>query len=268
MAITVARTRLLTGSIWPDASTTGVPAGTSLTPVSGNFETSSNGEIVEDLDVSDGAIVVQHTDILVRRCRVTITPPGFTFFIVENAATDAGTTTVEDVELNGGGVGGPGGAGGACVVRRCNIHNTENAFHILPNTTIEDSYIHDLIWEEPAHADGAETSPDVANVTITGNNFDLIGAINAAIQFDSSATNPNSAWLVENNRLVLYDSGPNPGAFTIRLPTVDVSSDNVIVRNNLLGAGVFGYVETEAATAITEWSGNVDYLTGDPINLP
>src|SRR6266481_5394553 len=81
---------------WPDATNTGIPAGTTLTPFSGSFTTTSNGQIVDSLDVS-GDIFVHHSDVIVRKCRARSMYIG--------ADDQPFTTTnglIEDCEITGG----------------------------------------------------------------------------------------------------------------------------------------------------------------------
>lgn len=254
---------------WPGATNTGVPAGTSLTPSSGNFDTSGNGQVVQDLDIA-GALVINHSNVVVRRCRI-IAPTsevGALFF----AATSGGTFTIDDCELsasNGAGSSGifydSNASPPVVTARRLGIHSCENAIGCLSNFDIRDSWIHDL---NPAggdpHTDGLQTSDGVTNVNVIHNTFDMrapgTGPNNSCLQFDNdSVTNTN--WLVENNKFLLSSS---TGGACVRVPNGNASGNNLRVRNNRMLPGLFGYrIPDESATLhITEWSGNVNDDTG------
>src|SRR5258705_3059130 len=63
-------------SAFPDASTTGVPAGTVLTVVNGDFTSSSNGQIIDGLNVN-GTIIINDDGVTERNCHsglIVITP--------------------------------------------------------------------------------------------------------------------------------------------------------------------------------------------------
>lgn len=63
------RDLLVYGNYRPDASTTGVLPGTTLTPHSGNLSTSATGQVIENLDI-DGRLIITHSGVTVRNCRI------------------------------------------------------------------------------------------------------------------------------------------------------------------------------------------------------
>jgi hypothetical protein len=271
VGVQIARARLvLSSDDWPNASNTGVPPGTSLTPDSDVIQTTTNGEVIEALHVTNGVIEVRHDNVTIRNCLFENDPGEGWFSGVAIVGTHTGWV-IEDCEM----------ATGSCsdaafgTIRRCNIYNTENGFHVTTDMTLEDNYIHDLfgVGAEP-HVDGLQCSQGASNVVVRHNNFDLLTpeavddnpdqGPSAGIQWNSGG-DVGTDWLVENNRVVLYSTGPAPGAITIRLPEIDASSDNHVCINNHLGAGAFGYLSPIPPDTITTWSGNVDYLTGDPV---
>jgi hypothetical protein len=85
-------------SEWPDATNTGVPPGTSLTP-SGGFTITTNGQIVEELEVS-GTVVVQADNVTIRNSKFTVagtesisiggSPGTYTGLVVEDCEFDGG----------------------------------------------------------------------------------------------------------------------------------------------------------------------------------
>ena len=256
---------------WPSALNTGVPAGTTLTPYSGQFFSSSNGEIIEDLDIvgpgtsNAGALIITHSNVTVRRCRIrTGSTIGGSPVAVVGPSTGI---LIEDCEIDGDFADGSTGVGGTNItVRRCNIHSCENGFHVQSNFLAEDNYIHDLdaVAVDP-HIDGVQGDQGSDGITFRHNNFNLMAlthGISSGITMWDSAAPTDTNWLVENNRLV---NDPIAGGYTVRLPTVDGTSNNIRWINNHIGAGNFGAVTPFPITTITEWSGNVDYLTGDPI---
>lgn len=254
---------------WPGPTNTGIPSGTSLTPVSGNFDTTSNGQAIQNLDIS-GAFVANHTNLIVDRCRITA-PLSEICALFVAATASGGTMSFTDCEFD---VSNKAGSSGifydtnatppSITLRRCQIRRTENGIGCLSSFDMQDCYIYDLNpgGGDP-HTDGLQTSPGVSNVTIKHNTFDLSGANNgpnnSCIQLDVNTTG-NVNWLIENNKLLLRS---DTGGACIRLPTGDVSGNNIRVRNNRMLPGFFGYVIPDpVGTHATEWSGNVNDSTG------
>src|SRR5688572_30489076 len=83
---------------FPDANCTGTLPGVARTS-SGSITTSSNGQIIQNLNIS-GSIFVQHANVIIRNVRIT-NPGGVA---VANAAGGTGSSfTLEDCELDGTG---------------------------------------------------------------------------------------------------------------------------------------------------------------------
>jgi hypothetical protein len=127
---------------FPDATNTGVPSGTVLTP-SGSITVTTAGTTIDALDVS-GSISVQANNVTIKRTRVRSSA---TWPI--NVVDGVTGVLIQDVEVDG--LNGPDGAavgwtGFTC--RRCNLHGSVDGVRIGagPGSTvdIEDSYIHDL----------------------------------------------------------------------------------------------------------------------------
>lgn len=273
MPARVGRSRFLVappaGLNWPGPTNTGVPSGTSLTPSSGNFNTTSNGQTISNLDIA-GAFVANHTNLIIQSCRITAPATEICALFVASTAS-GGTIQAFDCEFdvtNGAGTSGifydTNATPPAVTLTRCQIRRTENGVGCLSGFSMYDSYVYDL---NPAggdpHTDGLQTSPGVSNVTIVHNTFDLSGpnngGNNSCIQLDVNTTG-NLNWLIENNKLLLRS---DTGGACVRLPNGDATANNVRVRNNRMLPGVFGYViPTPPGTHITEWSGNVNDSTG------
>lgn len=274
MPVRLTRAHIVQGAAaasWPDATNTGVPSGTSLTPFSGNFDTTSNGQVIQDMDIV-GAIVVNHNDVIIRRCRASTGIEVSALFVAGNAH---GTLLVEDTELDCQNAAGRDGihydtnaTPPALTMRRIRVRRCENGFSVDgSNFDLQDSLIHEL---NPAgadpHTDGLQCSAGISNVTIKHNTFDLVGPEsgpnNSCIQFNIQ-TLDNTNWLIENNLLLLNAS---TGGACLRLPTGDATGNNIRIRNNRLKPGLFGYYLIQgggpATDHVTEWSGNVDHATG------
>jgi hypothetical protein len=230
---------------FPDASTTGVPAGTSLTPYSGNFTSSFSGQIIEGLDV-DGAIIINHPGVTVRNVRVEVI----------HISASGTNSTIEDSEIIGSSTWNSGISnvdGHNMTVRRCDISGVERGIWLeADGSLIEDNYFHDLInntGTSDPHIDGIQIPGHGAlinDVIIRHNNLDLDREVSASITM-RDATNVD----IINNRL-------NGGTYIIYFEGTTTGSD---VTGNRFGEYVFGYVNGTAAGAQT-YSGNVDDKTG------
>jgi hypothetical protein len=218
---------------WPNASTTGVPAGTAVTTVNGDLNSNSNGQIIEERKVS-GTIVVRHPNVVVRNCRA-----GAIF--VEAAGIG---TKVEDCEVTGG----VWNSGitllpSNCIIRRCDISRVENGIWLEANDClIEDNYLHDLAFPgnlDP-HYDGLQIPGSSANNVIRHNNFALAREVSSCITM-KDATNIS----IDRNRL-------NGGSYIIYF---EGKTTDCTVTNNVLGQYVFGVFNGTAGRAQT-YSGN------------
>ena len=135
---------------WPDASNTGVPRGTVLTPRSGSIVVRDNGAVIENIDLK-GFFDVYADNVTIRRSRISAANwwgiqlrGGFT------------NLTIEDCEIFGDGVRqmqyGIKSLGGFVTARRNNVHTISNGID-LPEGLIEDNYVHDPKYFPDDHTD-------------------------------------------------------------------------------------------------------------------
>src|SRR5262249_28655261 len=129
---------------FPDASTTGVPAGKTLTSVNGNFTTTSAGQVIDGLNVH-GTIIVDDPGVIIRNCQAE--------FIIITASN----VTIEDSDVVGNNLGGTAiwmntlgtgpnyGSVSNVTIQRCDISGAENGIWLDGNgCLIKDNYIHGL----------------------------------------------------------------------------------------------------------------------------
>lgn len=257
----------------PDASCTGVPAGTALTPASGRIVLSTPGQVYENRDVA-GCIVVQANNVTVRKVRVRGSNCDNQHQIDTGYGTYSGIL-IEDVEVDGkslSGFGaGIGNSGFTC--RRCDIHNVGIGVSMSNDVVIEDSYIHDMISEGNPATTGSHNTAIVSN---GGSNFTV-----RHNYLDGETANASSALslygdfdpiknvLVQNN---LFNGGgycvyggsvpgkPYPVATSVRF------LDNRFGQKHYPGCGFYGsviYFDPRGTGNV--WSGNVWDVTGQPV---
>jgi hypothetical protein len=186
---------------YPDATNTGVPAGTALTVVNGGMTITTSGAIVENKDIR-GCVTVNATNVIIRKSKVSCSGQS----VIWSGSTNL---LVEDVEIACGGTPATTALTPANYTsRRVNAYGCENIMWAERNVTIEDSYLHDPIPYNP------QTDPHTDSVQIPG------GGSNITIR---------------HNRIYGgYISGSNFGNSAI---TMGGGTSNIIVDNNVLAGG-------------------------------
>lgn len=245
---------------WPNATTTGVPSGTTLTP-SGGFTTTSDGQIIDSLEIT-GTITVNRNNVIIRNCKINgnLGFYGITYTSGTNLeVTDCEIYNVSSTCLNLAGV-----SAGSATATRVNCHDSQgDNVKMKSNQTLVDSYLHTPTPTETSHNDGIQIS-EGSNITITGNRID------GTFQNQTSAIiiKPDfgvvDTVLISNNRL----SG---GSYTLYI--VDATSyptpTNVTVTNNTweVNSWLYGPLAFDLPTTTHVWSGNV-YTDETPYPSP
>lgn len=187
---------------YPDANSTGVPAGTTLTAYTGPATITTAGTVIDGKRVTS-CLVIKANNVTIRNS--LIISDGCYF----NVLSDNGNTglTLTDVEIDGQGNGGGdsaiNGAGWTCT--RCDLHGTVDGVKAGSNVVLQDSWIHDLVIGNDSHNDGVQS----------------LGTTSLKIL---------------HNRIVMAD-----GATSAVLLSTGSASDmrNVQIANNYLGGGAF-----------------------------
>ena len=270
---------------FPDASCTGVPAGTALTVKTGNQTISTAGIVVDGWDVR-GKIIINAANVTVKNSIVHGPAAGG----CNNGAAieiNADNAIIQDTEvlmdnptacLDGIWMNGNFGT-----LTRVNVHGgtdgvkagTDPAGH---DYLIQDSYIHDMKWfaSDPnqgggeTHNDGIQTWAGVHNITLTHNRIDLSNVLNIGGSLAS-----NSAW---------QDSGYNSraeynyldgGGCTLNFAAQSLRGGATLqpmyVNHNHFGRhqGYTGCVSLfSLKTVMTQYNGNVWQDTGLPVPAP
>jgi hypothetical protein len=235
---------------WPDATNTGVPAGNSLTPVTGDYTTTSNGQVVDRLAVTNGTIIVAHTDVTVQRCTVTTT--GVYGVQIQSGKTGC---TVRDCEISGAQT----GIQGFGTFLRNDISGVENGIVIANGngTTIRDNFIHDLFAAVEPHYDGV-AAHGACNTILIEHNWIAGQAGNGQGVYLSDEQGAADDITVTGNYIT--ECNYNIVCGSVGVTTVTVT-DNVLARGT---AGFYNFT----ALGMTV-SGNVStrgyYIDGDAV---
>jgi len=242
---TVTPTATPTPTGFPDASTTGVPAGTTLTRPSldgdGNLVVATNNAVVNGVDLvtgnsGEGGILVQATGVTIKNSKVRFVD---TDFNAPNADGGAHPTVVQDTEIDCQQAAGSGIATavyyGNYTLTRVNVHGCENGLDMgAGHVTVQDSYFHDLYMCPTRDCLPENTAPHTGVVQGDPGNYSTLRhntmtAINLADCSPYNASDPFSG----------YGDGHCNGSGVIGWANVGTSLvHDVLIQNNLLtGAG-------------------------------
>lgn len=189
----------------PDASSTGVRPGVTLTVVNGDQSFSTDNQIVSGRDFH-GFVKVTGKNIRFVNCvfrgRATSsnsglldTAPGSSGTVVEDSefVPSNPSATIDGIHANN------------VSIYRANIHGTVDGVHTGSNVLIQDSYIHDMSWFAhdpnqgggPTHNDGVQSFPGDSNVVLRHDNVDMSTTKdgNAALQDSAKNVRVEDSWL-------------------------------------------------------------------------
>ena len=244
---------------FPNASNTGVPAGTSLTAYAGPSTITTNGTTVDSKTITS-CIVIEADNVTFTKCSFS---SAGCFWLILNDWDQGTGLVIEDCSFNGLG----NLSGDSCVnvanatVRRCNFQGTPDGVKLnSENVLFEDNYIHDLaIGGVDPHADGSQTL-DTIGLTIRHNTIILpTNATSCIILSTGSADNMRNI-LIEDNLL----GGANYCVYGGYQSGVDdpLKVSNITIRDNWIttsvvstggGSGVFTSVDSPVVLSNNRW---------------
>lgn len=206
--------------VWPNASNTGVPAGTTLIHTSGRTITVPGTEINgEDID---GCLIIGADNVTVRNTRIRCAG-----WPIDTRLRKG--VLIEDVEVDCLNTPGTGIAGNF-TARRVNAHSCENGVSADGQDVMDFFFIHDLFEQqvpEIGHTDGVQVFVGAgAPITITNSWIenltpDATSAIIADDHFDQLT--------ISGNRLIAN------AFFPLRCPT---SGSNNTITNNIISGSI------------------------------
>ncbi len=237
---------------WPNASNTGVPAGTQLTN-SGGMTISTANTVVEAKNIS-GTVRVTAQGVTIRKCKINGGGNGFA------VDSDGHNVIIEDCEIWNASNSPVLCQGGK--VLRCNLHHADNGVVTQGGDLVQDCYIHDLGITSDAHVDGISVQSGSGTV-IRHNHVESFDTSCVFIKSDFTAVTNIT---VDNNRLI-----NKPGQKTAATVYADNSTgkgmSGIKFTNNVMEKGTWYYAAiTDAGTVV--WTGNTDYKTGAALPTP
>lgn len=241
------------GTVYPDATNTGVLSGVTLTPHAGDLVINTPGAVISGLDIT-GTVYINAPNVTLENCKVTSTD-----WSVVNISGVTGTI-IQDCTISGTGNGpaGQGGISGTGTFLRNDISGTSDGIQVVgSNTVVQDNYIHDLQASgTESHYDGIQLDGGFNNVTIEHNT--VIGRDTSCVMITNDFGGMDNI-VVDKNLLL----GQNDAAATIYVyekANLPGQITDVQVTNNALGKGQWYWGDIQLTEPV--WTNNVDYATG------
>jgi hypothetical protein len=242
-------------SEFPNASSTGVPAGWApAQTTNGNLTVTQNGAVIENRLVT-GSILVRAQNVTVRNSWVygqiynQVSGQAYNGMLIED--TTIGPPTGVGSQTSGGiGVAG-------YTARRVKIINSKEGFRVggynnsggkLGGVTIEDSFVRLAGTGDCPHSDGVQGYDEPPRTVIRHNTIDLsgLGCTTGAIYVGND--NPDLI-TIQNNLLA-------GGSYTMRLQEGAGTYDHVSGNRFVNGEWDYGPTYVVKCSAIADWSDN------------
>ena len=262
---------------FPDATNTGVPAGTSLTLYNGDYTITTPGTVVSGLHIT-GALNINASNVTVKNSKIDCigvgSPTGHDSCVILRSDHD----TIQDSEVGGGASGTDFGNVGSIIysggdvetnlILRVNMHHGDDGLRLDGGTTVQDSYIHDLSdGIAGSHSDGSQSCQgshmSFRHNTIWGGNNDAI-----FLQGGDCGSGANiTDIVVDHNLLIAFYTPGNQSSFGIGV----YRASNVTITNNQLshtGWQVDAIGAPGPTDQITAYSGNIFDDDGTTIPHP
>jgi hypothetical protein len=277
---------------WPNATNTGVRPGVALVN-SGPVTSTHDGQVISGLNVT-GYISIVHNDVIVEDCRVNCTgelgcigipePVEVTGAIVRY--TEAFAVPLpgqKDTTYAQGGIGGwmndqNGTHGDIDEIAFCNVHGVDNSLY-GGTGYIHDNYAHDFVsWHtgDPLHQDGLQTYgwKGAGGLRFIHNTIIGIATVGDATPTNYDYNSSAIALIEGMHDFTIADNFLAGGGYTMYGPSQfgQPARANVHVTNNVFSTeyapncGYFGPAEGFVPGPGWQWSGNVFYPSGAPVN--
>ena len=211
---------------WPDATNTGVPAGTVLTVVNGGVTISTANTVVSGKDIR-GCVEVKAPGVVIKNSLIAC--GNSTVVASYDGVYDGPGLTIQDSEIDCKRTGGSGIGDTKVTALRVNVHGCQHGFDTDEAFTIRDSYIHDLYQCGSCHTDGVTEA-------FGHYQMDANGVFTRPLVLLDESDN----LLVQHNTFLDVTGGVfGTAAYmsnTSNGPAVDT---NVLIDNNLMAGGAY-----------------------------
>ena len=257
-------TPILSG--FPDTTTTGVPAGVTLTPHIGDLVINTPGAVISGLNIT-GTVYVNAPNVTIENCRIDAN--GGYFCIDAGATNGASGLTVTDCTLLNSVPGKVDGQNILCTgatILRCDMSGMSHCISSDGGNLIQDNYMHDLNGTVNGHYECIYVGGGAPGDTIRHN---TMISFDTAVVFMKTDYGPVNNMIVDNNLMLQQSPVPVAGLHTT---SYDIYLDNTgdgmtgnVVTNNIMQQGYYGYSSVTNAGVV--WQGNTDISTGQTISV-
>jgi Ca2+-binding RTX toxin-like protein len=213
---------------YPDASNTGVLAGTALTAYNGTLRVTKDNAVIENMVIT-GNVIIDAENVTMKNC-IVLSTDDF------NAVTVLGNGfTLMDSEIDGKGRTAQGINGNGTFLRN-NIHGAENGINVTADSLIQDNYIHGLANRNGSpHYDGIQLDGG-HDIKILHNTIINENTQTAAVMIDNYWEGLSNI-TVDGNRMLggcyaLYVDGRFSGGY--------VDDASIRITNNQADNGYYG----------------------------
>ena len=256
---------MLDAGTFPDATTTGVPSGTTLTPSPG-LDLRTAGQTVSALNIT-GNVDIYASNVTLQNCRINNTDPT-TYWCVATHGTITGVV-IKNCTIIGPGAPAKTQVSGVYVrdnssatIDACDISQVGHGVDVSGGpTVVKNCYIHDLVSSSSSHYDGVffggNSNPNfsllIQNNTVINNNNQTAAVFLQNVFGPISNVTITGNYLAGGGYTSYCDATRGTGAVT-----------NISYTNNAWTRGYFGLTSFRSCTPT--WTGNYDYSTHNPLN--
>jgi len=272
------------GCGYPDATNTGVPAGTALRSVPGQVTSGAgwhydsrgwiaidgNGAVLDSISTT-ASIDVTASNVTIKNSRITV--PGESWGIATRHTTNV---TIQNNEISG-----PAKTGSSrLMVGIKDIYGDSSGLKVVGNDIwhtstgvqiesglIADNYIHDLGFTSGDHVNGTTSNGGSVLLTIRHNTifneYQQTDAISLFQDFGAQANRRIENNLIAGGGYTLY-AGANPGK-TATATNIAVIG-NRFARTYFAGSGYYGPATAYTSTGGNTWTGNIWDDTGKAVS--
>ncbi|WP_245309473.1 right-handed parallel beta-helix repeat-containing protein [Bradyrhizobium retamae] len=239
----------------PTADTAGVPAGVTLTNYSGPMTITRPGAVIENV-IINGTLSVKAANVTIKNCIIQ----NFGWWGIEGEG--AANLRIENCDIIGPGA--KAASNSAILGSGTFVGNDIRGVTIGIQTTdgastIRDNYIHDLAsGVADPHYDGITVLGRQNQVVIEHNTISVPNDHGTAAVFIKNDFGPIDDVVVRNN--LMY--GDPSYAMYVAAITPNGTITNVVIENNYIERGAYGYIAVENSKPIirnnVEWNNHVD----------
>lgn len=251
---------------FPDATTTGVPAGVVLTP-QGDLVVNTAGAVISGLDIK-GTVYVNAPNVTIENCRIDAN--GGYFCIDAGASNGATGLTVKNCTLLNSVPGKVDGQNILCTgatIENCDISGMTHCISSDGGNLIQNNYMHDLNGTTNGHYECIYVGGGAAGDTIQHN---TMISFDTAVVFMKTDYGPVNNMVIDNNLMLQQNPLPVAGLHTtsydIYLDNTGAGMSGNVVTNNIMQKGYYGFTSVTNPGSVT-WQGNTDLGSGQTISM-